>query len=308
MATTTYTEISSNKWRTVLVMTLFVAVVIALGYVFGVALNLPWLLPLAVVIAIVQSFSSYWWSDKVALAISSAHEIDKQQAPELYRLVENLCIAAGLPMPRVYIVDDPSPNAFATGRDPQHAAIAVTTGLLAKLDKPELEGVLAHELSHIGNYDIRLSSVVVVLVGFVVLMSDFFLRYTFWFGGGRRRNSGGDAGGQAGAFLLVLGIVLAMLSPLFAMLIQLAISRRREFLADASGALLTRNPNELADALAKITADPLSMRHVNKATAHMWIASPLHDTQGQTRGWVAGLFDTHPDPAERIKRLREMAQ
>jgi len=308
VATTTYTEISSNKWRTVVVMTVFVAVVIALGYVFGVALNLPWLLPLAIAIAIAQSFSSYWWSDKVALAISGAHEVDKAAAPELYRLVENLSIASGLPMPRVYIVDDPSPNAFATGRDPQHAAIAVTTGLLAKLDKPELEGVLAHELSHIGNYDIRLSSVVVVLVGFVVLMSDFFLRYTFWFGGGRRRNSGGDAGGQAGAFLLVLGIVLAMLSPLFAMLIQLAISRRREFLADASGALLTRNPNELADALAKITADPLSMRHVNKATAHMWIASPLHDTQGQTRGWVAGLFDTHPDPAERIKRLREMAQ
>jgi heat shock protein HtpX len=309
MATTTYTEISSNKWRTVLVMTVFVAVVIGLGYVFGVALNLPWLLPLAIVIAIVQSFSSYWWSDKVALAISAAHEVDKQRAPELYRLVENLSIASGLPMPRVYIVDDPSPNAFATGRDPQHAAIAVTTGLLTKLTKPELEGVLAHELSHVGNYDILLSSVVVVLVGFVVLLSDFFLRYTFWFGGGRRRSSssGGDSG-QAGAILLVVGIVLALLSPLFAMLIQLAISRRRELLADASGALLTRNPNELADALEKITADPISMRTTNKATAHLWIASPLHDENGKTRGWLAGLFDTHPDPAVRIERLREMAR
>ena len=301
-----YTNISSNKWRTVLVMTLFVVVVITLGYVFGVALNLPWLLPLAIVIAIVQSFSSYWWSDKVALSISGAHPVDKAQAPELYRVVENLSIAAGLPMPRVYIVDDPSPNAFATGRDPQHSAIAVTTGLLDKLDKPELEGVLSHELSHIGNYDILLSSVVVVLVGFVVLLSDFFLRYTFWFGGGRRRSSSGDAG-QLGAILMLAGIILALLSPLFAMLIQLAISRRRELLADASGALLTRNPNELADALEKITADPVSMHHVNRATAHLWIASPLHDEQGKTRGWMAGMFDTHPDPAVRIRRLREMA-
>ena len=307
---TTYTEISSNKWRTVVVMTLFVAVVIGLGYVFGVALDLPWLLPLAIIIAIVQSFSSYWWSDKVALAISGAHEVDKQASPDLYRLVENLSIESGLPMPRVYIVDDPSPNAFATGRDPQHSAIAVTTGLLGKLDKPELEGVLSHEMSHIGNYDILLSSVVVVLVGFVVLLSDFFLRYTFWFGGGGRRNNSGGGGeeGQVGAILLLIGIVLALLSPLFAMLIQLAISRRRELLADASGALLTRNPNELADALEKITADPLSMRHINKATAHLWIASPLHDTQGNTRNWFTGLFDTHPDPALRIARLRAMAQ
>ena len=302
---TVYTNISSNKWRTVVVMTLFVVVVIGLGYVFGVALNLPWLLPLAVVIAIVQSFTSYWWSDKVALAISGAHEVDKTEAPELYRLVENLSIAAGLPMPRVCIVDDPSPNAFATGRDPQHAAIAVTTGLLSKLDKPELEGVLAHELSHVGNYDIRLSTVVVVLVGFVVLLSDFFLRYTFFFGGGRRRSSAGD--GEMGGILLLVGIVLALVSPLFAMLIQLAISRRRELLADASGALLTRNPNELADALEKITADPHSLRHANKATAHLWIASPLHDTEGKTRGWLGALFDTHPDPAVRIARLREMA-
>ena len=303
---TIYTNISSNKWRTVVVMTLFVIVVIGLGYVFGVALNLPWLLPLAIVIAIVQSFSSYWWSDKVALAISGAHEVDKAAAPELYRLVENLSITAGLPMPKVCVIDDPSPNAFATGRDPQHAAIAVTSGLLAKLDKPELEGVLAHEFSHIGNYDIRLSSVVVILVGFVVLLSDFFLRYTFFFGGGRRRSSGGDSG-QIGLILLVIGIVLAILSPIFATLIQLAISRRRELLADASGALLTRNPNELADALAKITADPSPMHHANKATAHLWIASPLHDTEGKTRGWLAGLFDTHPDPAVRIARLREMA-
>ena len=303
---TIYTNISANKWRSVAVMTVFVAVVIGLGYFFGVALRLSWLLPLCIVIAIVQSFSSYWWSDKVALAISGAHEVDKAAAPELYRIVENTSITSGLPMPRVYVIDDPSPNAFATGRDPQHAAVAVTTGLLATLDKPELEGVLAHEFSHIGNYDIRLSSIIVILVGFIVLMSDFFLRYTFWFGGGRRRSSsGGD--GQVQLVLMLVGIVLALLSPLIAMLLQLAISRKRELLADADGALLTRNPNGLADALQKITSDPHSMRHANKATAHLFIASPLHDTTGKPKGFMAGLFDTHPDPAVRIAKLREMA-
>ena len=302
---TIYTNISANKWRSVVTMTIFVAVVIALGYVFGVALRLWWLLPLAIVVAIAQSFSAYWWSDKVALAISGAHEVDKAAAPELFRIVENLSITAGLPMPRVYIIDDPSPNAFATGRDPQHSAVAVTSGLLAKLGKPELEGVIAHEFSHVGNYDIRLSSIIVVLVGFVVLMSDFFLRYTFWGGGGRRNNNNGD--GQVQMVLMLVGIVLALLSPLVAMLMQLAISRKRELLADADGALLTRNPNGLADALEKITMDPLSMRASNKATAHLFIASPLHDTSGKPKGFMAGLFDTHPDPALRIAKLREMA-
>ena len=302
---TIYTNISANKWRSVVTMTIFVAVVIALGYVFGVALRLWWLLPLAIVVAIAQTFSAYWWSDKVALAISGAHEVDKAAAPELYRIVENLSITAGLPIPRVYIIDDPSPNAFATGRDPQHSAVAVTSGLLAKLDTPELEGVIAHEFSHVGNYDIRLSSIIVVLVGFVVLMSDFFLRYTFWGGGGRRNNNNGD--GQVQMVLMLIGIVLALLSPLVAMLMQLAISRKRELLADADGALLTRNPNGLADALEKITMDPLSMRASNKATAHLFIASPLHDTSGKPKGFMAGLFDTHPDPAVRIAKLREMA-
>jgi heat shock protein HtpX len=270
-----------------------------------VALRLWWLLPAAIILSIAQSFSAYWWSDKVALAISGAREVDKAAAPELYRVVENLSITAGLPVPRVYIIDDPSPNAFATGRDPKHAAIAVTSGLLAKLDKPELEGVIAHEFSHVGNYDIRLSSIIVVLVGFVVLISDFFLRYTFWGGGGRRNNNSGD--GQVQAVLMLFGIVLALLSPLIAMLMQLAISRKRELLADADGALLTRNPAGLADALQKITMDPLSMRASNKATAHLFIASPLHDANGKPKGFMAGLFDTHPDPAVRIAKLREMA-
>ena len=305
MAATIYTNITANKWRSAIVMTLFVALVIALGYVFGVLLKLPWLLPLAIVVAIVQSFSAYWWSDKVALAVSGAHEVTKADAPELYRVVENLAITAGQPVPRVYVIDDASPNAFATGRDPQHAAVAVTSGLLAKLDKAELEGVIAHEFSHVGNYDIRLQSIVVVLVGFVVLLSDFFLRYTFWGGGGRRNDRSGD--GQVQAILMIIGIVLALLSPVIATLMQLAISRKRELLADADGALLTRNPNGLADALQKITSDPEPMRHANKATAHLFIASPLRDAEGKRRSWLAGLFDTHPDPALRIERLREMA-
>jgi heat shock protein HtpX len=299
---TAYTHISANKWRSVVLMTVFVALVIGIGYVFGVALKLPWLLPVAIVIAVVQSFSAYWWSDKVALAISGAREVDKAAAPELYRLVENLAITAGQPTPRVYVIDDPSPNAFATGRDPKHAAVAVTSGLLEKLDKPELEGVLAHEFSHIGNYDIRLASIIVILVGFIVLISDFFLRYTFWGGG----DSDDNDSGQVGLILMLIGIVLAILSPLIATLMQLAISRKRELLADADGALLTRNPNGLADALAKITADPKSMRSANKATAHLFIASPLHDTEGKARSWYQRLFDTHPDPAVRIARLREM--
>lgn len=300
---TTYTHIAQNKWRTVIIMTLFVVFVIGLGYVFSRALGINWIFPAAIIIATVQAFSSYWWSDKVALAISGAHEVQKKDAPELYRVVENLSITAGLPTPRVYIIDDAAPNAFATGRDPEHAAIAVTSGLLAKLTKPELEGVIAHEFSHVGNYDIRLSAVIVILVGFVVLISDWFLRFSFWgIGDDDNRDSG-----QLGAIMMVIGIILALLSPLFASLIQLAISRKREFLADADGALLTRNPNELADALAKITADPSIFRRANKATAHLFIASPLKDEKGKNKGLFASLFDTHPDPAERIKRLREMA-
>jgi len=301
---TIYTNVSANKWRTTFIMTFFVMFVIGLGYIFGRALDITWIFPLAIIIAIVQAFSSYWWSDKVALAISGAHAVDKKDAPELYRLVENIAITAGLPTPRVYIIDDPAPNAFATGRDPQHAAIAVTSGLLSKLSKVELEGVVAHEFSHIGNYDIRLSAVIVVLVGFVVLISDFFLRFTF-FGGGRRNRD--SQGGDSGAILMIIGLVLALLSPLFATLIQLAVSRKREFLADADGALLTRNPNGLADALQKITSDPAPFRHANKATAHLFIASPLKDENGKSKGFLSGLFDTHPDPTERIKRLHEMA-
>jgi len=300
---TAYTHISANKWRTTVIMTVFVVLVVALGYIFSRALGLYWIFPFAIIFAVIQAFSSYWWSDKVSLAISGAQPVEKQNAPELYNLVENLSIAAGLPTPRIYIIPEMAPNAFATGRDPEHAAIAVTQGLLDKLSKPELEGVIAHEFSHIGNYDIRLSAVIVVLVGFVVLISDWFLRFSFW---GLGDDDNQDSG-QLGVIMMIAGVILALLSPLFASLIQLSISRKREFLADADGALLTRNPTGLANALEKIALDSTVFAHANKATAHLFIASPLKDEKGKSKGLYSSLFDTHPDPVERIKRLREMA-
>lgn len=296
---TIYTNITSNKRRSFFLITFFVAGIIALGWVFANALDAYWIFPAAIIFASVQAITSYWWSDKITLAISGAHEIEKKDSPELYRIVENESIAAGLPMPKVYIIDDSAPNAFATGRDPQHAVIAVTRGLLDKLEKVELEGVIAHELSHIGNYDIRLSTIVVVLVGIVVLISDWFLRISFW--------GGGDDDDNKNPYFMIVGIVLALLSPLFATLIQLAISRKRELLADSSGALLTRNPEGLAKALEKIAADREPLEVANKATAHLYISNPIKDQEG-SRGWFAGLFDTHPDPEERIRLLREMGR
>lgn len=297
-----YTEIGRNKRNTVLLITIFLVLVIFLGWIFGRVFNLTWLLPLVVVIAVFQAFASYWWSDKLALATAGAKQIEKKDAPELYRVVENLTIAGGLPMPRVYIIDDPAPNAFATGRDPDHAAVAVTAGLLAKLEKQELEGVIAHEMSHVGNYDIRLMMVVVVLVGVVVMLSDFFLRFSFF--GGMGDDNESDSG-QAGAILMLIGIALAILSPIFASLIQLAVSRKREYLADADGALLSGYPEGLASALEKISQDETPLKRANKATAHLYIASPLNDHKG-ARGWFSRLFDTHPPVEERIKRLRDM--
>lgn len=297
-----YTEIARNKRRTAFIIGFFLILVIGLGWVFSRVYDVYWILPAAVLFASIQAISSYWWSDKITLAISGAREIQKKDAPELYRIVENLSITAGLPTPRVYVIDDSAPNAFATGRDPKHAVVAVTTGLLEKLTKPELEGVIAHELSHIGNYDIRLMTVVVVLVGIVTLLSDWFLRFSFWGGGDDDNNSG-----QLGAILAIAGIILAILSPLFAMLLQLALSRKREYLADADGALLTRYPEGLARALEKISADKEPLEVANKATAHLYIANPLKEHEGKdSRGWFANLFSTHPDVNERIKKLREM--
>lgn len=296
---TAYTHASSNKQKSWLWLVIFVVFIVGLGYVFAKAFDMPFILPLAITIAIVQGVTSYWWSDKVVLAISRAKEIEKQTNKELYRMVENLSIAAGLPMPKVYIIDDTAPNAFATGRDPKHAVICVTKGLLEKLDKQELEGVIAHEFSHIGNYDIRLQTIIVILVGLVALLSDWLLYFRFF---------GGDDDNNSNIYLALIGIVLALLSPLIATLIQLAISRKREFLADADSALLTRNPDGLARALAKITKDTEPLEVANKATAHLYIADPLKDYKGKKgRARFARLFDTHPSVEQRVQALRDMA-
>ena len=279
----------------------FLVFIIVLGWVFSLALNIYWIFPAAIIFASVQAVVSYWYSDKVTLAISGAHEISHDDNKDLYHLVENLCITAGLSVPRIYIIEDSTPNAFATGRDPDHAVICYTTGIIQKLEKVELEGVTAHELSHIGNYDIRLMTVVVILVGFVALISDWFLRISFFGGGDRDRDDG-----QLGLILMVVGIALAILAPLFAVILQLALSRNREYLADSSGAFLTRYPEGLARALEKISADKKPLEAANKATAHLYITNPLKEHEGTSRGWFAGLFDTHPPIEERIKRLREM--
>jgi heat shock protein HtpX len=294
----TYTEVSKNKAYSVLLVFVFLIVIIGLGYVFSLAYDAPGILLLAVVFSTVSAFISYFFSDKITLAISGAQEIDLKTQPELYRIVENLTIAGGLPMPRVYIIDDSAMNAFATGRNPKHAVVCVTTGLLSRLDKTELEGVLAHELSHIGNYDIRFMTLVVVLVGTITLLADWMIRGSL-FGNRRRNNEGGN-------IFLIVGIVLAILSPIIATLIKLAVSRRREFLADASGALLTRYPEGLASALEKIAGDKEPLEAANKATAHLYIANPLKDSEGREQGGIAALFNTHPPIQERIRRLREM--
>ncbi len=242
---------------------------------------------------------AYWYSDKIVLKMARAISIEHKSAPELYHIVENLCITAGLPMPRIYLIRERQPNAFATGRDPKHAVVAVTEGLLEKLDRSELEGVLAHELSHVGNRDMLLSTVVVVLVGFISIVSDMFLRSAFWGGLGRRDDRENS---QAGTILMIAGIALSILAPLAAMLIQLAISRKREFLADASGALLTRYPEGLASALQKISLDATPMRVANNTTAHLWLDDPF---KGQKKvSFLRKLFMTHPPIEERIKALR----
>ena len=295
---TLYTQVDKNVARTWILITVFLVFIIGLGYVFSYNLNNPAILWFAVIFSSGTSFISYWYSDKIALSINRAREVKHEENPEFFHIVENLCITAGLPMPKIYIIEDSAPNAFATGRDKSHAAIAVTRGLLEKMNRTELEGVVSHELSHIGNRDILLSTVVVVLVGLVALLSHWFLRSSFWGSGRRNRDSG--EGGQIGAILALIGIILAILSPLIASLIQLAVSRKREFLADASGALLTRYPEGLASALEKIAADPAPLRAANQATAHLYIANPFKGKK------ITNLFLTHPPIEERIKILRGM--
>ena len=299
----TYDHIDSNKRKTAVLIAAFLLLIIGLGWTFSYAYDQPGILFFAVIFSIVMALISYYNSAKIALSISKAREVDRQSAPELYRLVENMVITAGLPMPKIYIIQDSAPNAFATGRDPQNAAIAFTTGILQKLEKNELEGVVAHELSHIGNYDIRLMTVVVVLVGIITLLADWFLRFSFFGGRGRRS---GNGGGQLQLIMIIAGIALAILSPIVATILQLAVSRKREFLADASAALLTRYPEGLARALEKISADHEPLESANKATAHLYIANPLKDHKKDSTGWFRKLFNTHPPIEERVARLRGM--
>lgn len=299
---TLYTQVSRNKAKSLIYISLFVGLVLGLGWFAQYYFNSYIIFPIALVLAISMSFSSYWWSDKIALGVSRAKPIEKKDNPYVYNMVENLAITAGLPMPKVYIIDDMAENAFATGRDPKHGAIALTAGVIKKLENEELEGVIAHEMSHIGNYDTRLMTIVVVLVGLITLMTDFMLRMAFW-GGGNRRDTG-----QLGLIIMIVGFVLLLLSPLFATLIQLAVSRRREFAADANGALLTRYPEGLARALEKIDKDKDPLEVANKATAHLYIANPFKDRDKKDgRNWFAKLFDTHPPIPERVKALREMS-
>jgi heat shock protein HtpX len=292
-----YHEQSKNVWKTWLLMLTFLVVIISIGYVFAMVYDNIGILVFAIVFSLFMNFFSYWYSDKIVLSMYRAAPIVKEQNPELWNVVENLSITAGLPMPRVYIIPDAAPNAFATGRNKEHAAVAVTSGLPQILNRTELEGVIAHELSHVGNRDILISTVVIVLVGFVSILSHIFLR-SMMFGGGRRGND--KEGGNA--ILILIGVALAILSPIAVTLIQLAVSRKREYLADASGALLTRYPEGLANALRKISENGQPMKQASQATAHLFIANPF----GSTGKKISGLFSTHPPVEERIKILEGM--
>ncbi len=294
-------RIARNRRNSLLLIAGFLAFVAVFGYIIGFA----WIgdpagalfgLGLAFVVGVVSGLLSYFAGDRMVLAASRAKEITHDDAPVLFNVVEEMAIASGLPMPKIYIVNDTAPNAFATGRDPEHASVAVTSGLLEKLDRDELQGVIAHEMAHVGNFDIRYAMLVGILVGTTVLISDFFLR-GLWFGGGRR-----EGGNQLQIIMILVALVLAILSPLFARLLQLSISRQREYLADATAVRLTRNPKGLADALAKISGDRQVLEAANRATAHLYIVNPIKKFEKRSRG----LFSTHPPIEERIKVLRQM--
>ncbi|MEK9167249.1 MAG: M48 family metalloprotease [Patescibacteria group bacterium] len=292
-----YNQIDSNKRRTTYLFLFFSIFIIGIGWAFSYVYQSQVILFIAVAIAVFQSWFSYYFSDSVSLAVSGAREAPEEQFRELHRLVENLAITSGLPKPKIYVINDPSPNAFATGRNPKHASIAVTTGLLQVMEKRELEGVLAHELSHIGNYDILIMTVTVTLVGVIVLLSDIFMR-SLWF-------RGRDDNNRGGGYLMLIGIVLAILAPVFAKLISMAISRKREYLADASGSLLTRFPEGLASALEKIEKYEQPMKSANRATAHLYINEPF-GVDDRKQSWLTTIVSTHPPIFDRIKKLREM--
>lgn len=293
---TLYTQQGSNVRKTWMLMAFFFAIVIAVGYAASWYLGNPAILYGAFIFAVIMNVGSYWYSDKLVLSMTGAQPVTRAEYPDLWNIVENLSITAGLPMPKVYVVNDPAPNAFATGRDPEHAVVAATTGLLSMLDRRELEGVMAHELSHIGNRDMLVMTVAVVLAGFVAMLADFFMR-AMAFGGDRDRHP----------IFLVFAIIGILLAPIAAQLIQLAISRKREYLADASGALLTRYPEGLASALEKISGYARPMQRASHATAHLFISDPFGGAGKRSIGArIGGLFQTHPPAAERIRILRNM--
>lgn len=294
-----YNAITSNKRKTILIIFLFMLFITTIGYVYGKATGYGASYALiAFILSAVSSVGSYYFSDKLVLATSGAQEVTKKDFPEYYRIVENLALGNGLPIPKIYVITDASINAFATGRDPKHAVVCATTGCLEKLNKAELEGVIAHELSHVKNYDIRVMAIVAILVGAVAILADMFMR-SMWFGG--RRDSEDN---KSNAIFMVIGIAFAIITPIIATLIQLAVSRKREFLADASGALLTRYPEGLASALEKIAADHQPLRTATNATAHLFISNPFKDKE--KTAWFTSLFNTHPPIEERIKILRSM--
>jgi heat shock protein HtpX len=293
-----FDAIATNKRNSYALI--FLATLILAGLVYAIGLYFEmgrWFVAPALIVALLMTWSSYFYSDRIVLSMSQARPVTKDQEPYLWNTVEGLSIAAGIPVPRLYLIEDSAPNAFATGRDPRHAAICVTRGLLDKLNRLELEGVIGHEMSHIGNYDIRFMTLVSVLIGSVILLSDWALR-GLWYGGGRRRGRGGG-----NPIVLIIALIFIILSPIIAQLMQLALSRQREFLADASGAKLTRYPEGLASALEKIAADTEPLEVANKATAHLYIYNPLRDYR---KSWLNNLFSTHPPIVDRVKRLRAM--
>ena len=297
---TIYTQKDANIRKTWFLMAGFLAMVIAIGYFLTWYFGDPSIMYIAIAFALFMNVASYWWSDKLVVSMTGAKPANPSEHRELINVVENLSITAGLPMPKVYVVNDPAPNAFATGRNPENAVVAATTGLLNILDRAELEGVMAHELSHVGNRDMLVSTVAVVLAGFVAIVADLLMRSMLW--------GGGDRDSKAGVVLLVLGVVGIILAPIAAQMIQLAISRKREYLADASGALLTRYPEGLASALEKISSYSRPMQRANNATAHLFIADPFGDNKQTLGQKISNLFQTHPPASDRIRILREMGR
>ncbi len=297
---THYDLVSSNKNKSLVIITLFMTFIVGAVYIMSVGLGYGLdIVGIALIISGVMSFASYWWSDKIILGMSGARPATREEFFDYYTVTENIVLGQRMPMPKLYVIDDTAMNAFATGRDPDHAVVCATTGLLTRLNRAEIEGVVAHELAHVQNYDIRLMSIVTILVGFIALLSDWMLRMSFYGGGKRDKNSGG----QLQVVFMVAGILLALLSPIIAQLIQLAISRRREFLADATGVGMTKNPEGLAKALEKISQDREPLEAANKATAHLYISNPLKNVHGAV-GTFASMFQTHPPVKDRLDALR----